>query len=84
MIAPLPLSQKCTFSSPFVGRSVSIFPFGSHAHVPIQYLWRPYQLVVWNWNRKTLIKQSPRLLHHPPPLAAQSDPVAQERVVLTR
>jgi nitrate reductase gamma subunit len=86
MIAPLPPVAKMHLL--FAYLLVAVFPFSRLVHmliVPIQYLWRPYQLVVWNWNRKTLIKQSPRPLHQPLPLPAQaSDPAAQERAVLTR
>ncbi|MBM3800678.1 MAG: respiratory nitrate reductase subunit gamma [Acidimicrobiia bacterium] len=88
MIAPLPLAVKMHIL--FAYLLVAVFPFSRLVHmliVPIQYLWRPYQLVVWNWNRKTLIKQSPRSLRHPvtlPVPAQASDPVAEQRAVVTR
>jgi nitrate reductase gamma subunit len=36
---------------------VLLFPFSRLMHAlvaPIDYLWRPYQRVIWNWNRKTI------------------------------
>jgi nitrate reductase gamma subunit len=42
---------------------IGVFGFSRLVHmlvVPISYLWRPYQVVVWNWNRKRLRGQAPR------------------------
>jgi nitrate reductase gamma subunit len=36
---------------------ILLFPFSRLMHslvAPIDYLWRPYQRVMWNWNRKTI------------------------------
>ncbi|MCB9186483.1 MAG: respiratory nitrate reductase subunit gamma [Flavobacteriales bacterium] len=36
---------------------IAIIPFTRFVHflvAPIDYLWRGYQLVIWNWNRKTI------------------------------
>jgi len=86
MITPLPHAVKLHIF--FAYLLVAVFPFSRLVHmliVPIQYLWRPYQLVVWNRNRKTLIRQSPRPLRHAQPRPAQaSDPTAQEGAALTR
>ncbi len=41
---------------------IAIIPFSRFMHflvAPIDYLWRRYQLVIWNWNRKA-IRQSTR------------------------
>jgi nitrate reductase gamma subunit len=38
---------------------LAIVPFTRFVHflvAPIDYLWRGYQLVIWNWNRKTIRK----------------------------
>lgn len=38
---------------------VGVLPFTRLVHFlvpPISYLWRPYQLVIWNWDRKTIRK----------------------------
>lgn len=38
---------------------VAILPFTRLVHFlvpPISYLWRPYQLVIWNWDRKKIRK----------------------------
>lgn len=38
---------------------IAIIPFTRFIHflvAPIDYLWRGYQLVIWNWNRKTIRK----------------------------
>ena len=38
---------------------IGIIPFTRFVHflvVPIDYIWRKYQLVIWNWDRKTIRK----------------------------
>ena len=38
---------------------IAIIPFTRFMHflvAPVDYLWRGYQLVIWNWNRKTIRK----------------------------
>ena len=40
---------------------ILIFPFTRLVHVivaPFHYLWRPYQVVIWNWDRKRVRKAS--------------------------
>lgn len=52
-VATLPLIPKLHILNAFL--LVSIFPFTRLVHIlsfPITYLWRPYQLVVWNRRRK--------------------------------
>lgn len=57
MIAPLPTAVKMHIVNAFV--FVAIVPFSRLVHMlvpPIHYLWRPYQIVIWNWDRRR---------HHP-------------------
>ena len=61
MIALLPLVVKLHIVNAYL--LVAVFGFSRLVHmlvVPIAYLWRPYQVVVWNWNRKRLRGQAPR------------------------
>lgn len=54
-IAPLPLGIKLHVLNAWL--LLAVFPFSRLVHMlvaPIHYLWRPYQLVVWNWNRKKI------------------------------
>ncbi len=51
-IAPLPLVVKLHIIGAFL--ILLIFPFSRLVHmvsIPITYLWRPYQVVQWNWDR---------------------------------
>ncbi|HXI23209.1 MAG TPA: respiratory nitrate reductase subunit gamma [Pyrinomonadaceae bacterium] len=53
MIAPLPLAVKAHIINAYI--FLLILPFSRLVHmlvVPIHYLWRPYQVVIWNWDRK--------------------------------
>lgn len=53
MIAPLPTAVKMHIANAFV--FVAIVPFSRLVHMlvpPIHYLWRPYQIVIWNWDRR--------------------------------
>ena len=53
MIAPLPLAVKAHIVNAYV--FLAILPFSRLVHmlvVPIHYLWRPYQIVIWNWDRR--------------------------------
>lgn len=39
---------------------VALIPFSRFVHflvVPVHYLWRSYQIVIWNWDRKRIRKQ---------------------------
>lgn len=54
-VAGMPLLVKTHIVSAFI--LVGILPFTRLVHfliLPISYIWRPYQLVVWNWNRKMI------------------------------
>lgn len=87
MIAPLPTMVKLHIVNAFV--LVGILPFSRLVHmlvVPLQYLWRPYQLVVWNSNRKTLRPRSPWLQPQPAdaPKAVTGERTAGGRQVVTR
>jgi nitrate reductase gamma subunit len=60
-IKPLPHIIKTHMINAFL--IVAIFPFSRLVHMvslPITYLWRPYQVVVWNWNRKKIRGQYQR------------------------
>lgn len=53
MIAPLPTAVKMHIANAFL--FVAIVPFSRLVHMlvpPIHYLWRPYQIVIWNWDRR--------------------------------
>jgi nitrate reductase gamma subunit len=53
MIAPLPLIVKLHILNAYV--LVAVFGFSRLVHmlvIPITYLWQPYQVVIWNWNRR--------------------------------
>ena len=75
MIAPLPLAVKAHIVNAYI--FLAILPFSRLVHmlvVPIHYLWRPYQIVIWNWDRR-------RHLRHSPPPAQQ--PTTVTRPVVT-
>lgn len=85
MIAPLPHLVKTHILVAYL--LVAVFPFSRLVHmliVPIQYLWRPYQLVVWNWNRKTRFRQAQSLFHLQLAVTESAGLAAQEREVVTR
>lgn len=55
MVKPLPHIIKTHIINAFL--IIAIFPFSRLVHMvslPIEYLWRPYQVVIWNWNRKKI------------------------------
>lgn len=82
MIIPLPLIVKFHIINVFL--LIAIFPFSRLVHmlvVPIAYLWRPYQLVIWNRNPKTL---RPRSARPNPQLADAPVAVTGERVTAGR
>ena len=46
-----------------------IFPFTRLVHflvAPFHYLWRPYQRVIWNWDRRTVRRPESAWNQHPP------------------
>ncbi len=69
MIAPLPVVVKLHILNAWA--ILTVFGFSRLVHMlvaPVHYLWRPYQLVVWNWNRKRIRKTAP---HRPSPIASE-------------
>jgi nitrate reductase gamma subunit len=76
LIAPLPVVVKLHILNAYL--LIAVFGFSRLVHmlvVPLQYLWRPYQVVVWNWNRRKLRGQAPR----PKPQPAEAPMPAGER-----
>jgi nitrate reductase gamma subunit len=48
---------------------ILIFPFTRLIHIlvaPFHYLWRPYQVVIWYWDKKRIRKASTEWSKHPP------------------
>src|SRR5215467_6692231 len=77
MIAPLPWSIKAHVLNAYV--LVAVFGFSRLVHmlvIPIAYLWRPYQLVIWNWDRKRIRGQAPSLRPQPDAVSCPVDEVA--------
>jgi nitrate reductase gamma subunit len=70
MITPMPLIVKLHIIGAFL--ILLVFPFSRLVHmisIPITYLWRPYQVVQWNWDRKKIRGQYTR---QKPEIARQS------------
>ena len=60
MIAPLPMAVKAHIVNAYI--FLAILPFSRLVHmlvVPIHYLWRPYQVVIWNWDRRRNRRHAP-------------------------
>jgi nitrate reductase gamma subunit len=60
-LAPLPLAVKLHVTGAYL--LLLVFPFSRLVHmvaVPLHYLWRPYQQVLWNWDRRGRLPQAPR------------------------
>ncbi|MCF8368050.1 MAG: respiratory nitrate reductase subunit gamma [Bacteroidales bacterium] len=54
-VSAMPLSVKIHIISAFV--LIGMIPFTRFVHFlvyPFSYLWRPYQYVIWNWDRKKI------------------------------
>lgn len=82
MIAPLPLAVKLHMLNAYV--FLAILPFSRLVHmlvVPIHYLWRPYQVVIWNWDRRKIRGQAPR---PKPKIVEAMAPVTGERAAATK
>ena len=76
MIAPLPMAVKAHIINAYI--FLAILPFSRLVHmlvVPVQYLWRPYQVVIWNWDRRRNRRHAP---------AAQKQSAAATRPVTVR
>jgi nitrate reductase gamma subunit len=86
MIAPLPLVVKLHILNAYL--LVAVFGFSRLVHmlvIPIQYLWRPYQVVIWNWNRRRMRGQAPRPRPQPVEVTLPvSEPVTEGRPAFTR
>lgn len=55
VVAAMPLAVKLHVVGAFL--LLALVPFSRLVHfvvAPFHYLWRPYQLVIWNWDRKRL------------------------------
>lgn len=68
MIAPLPTAVKMHIVNAFA--FVAIVPFSRLVHMlvpPIHYLWRPYQVVIWNWDRRRNRRHAPTPQKQPTP-----------------
>lgn len=69
MIAPLPMAVKAHIVNAYI--FLAILPFSRLVHmlvVPIQYLWRPYQVVIWNWDRRRHQRHAPKPRKEPVPV----------------
>ncbi len=70
MIAPLPMAVKAHIINAYI--FLAILPFSRLVHmlvVPIHYLWRPYQVVIWNWDRRRNRRHAPKPAKEPAPVA---------------
>jgi nitrate reductase gamma subunit len=80
-LAPLPLAVKLHVAGAYL--LMLVFPFSRLVHmvaVPLQYLWRPYQQVMWNWDRRRRLPQSPA----PAPRPGARAPAAGERAPVVK
>ena len=78
MIAPLPAAVKTHIVNAFV--ILAILPFSRLVHmlvVPIHYLWRPYQIVIWNWDRRRDQRHRKPKAEKPPVPARDEVPVGE-------
>jgi nitrate reductase gamma subunit len=69
MIVPLPMVVKIHMINAYV--FLAILPFSRLVHmlvVPIHYLWRPYQVVIWNWDRRRNRPLAPGPARQPVPV----------------
>jgi nitrate reductase gamma subunit len=81
MIAPLPLAVKLHIVNAYV--FLAILPFSRLVHmlvVPIHYLWRPYQLVIWNYDRRRNSRFRPAPTKQP---VIAEEPVVKESVAVS-
>jgi len=61
LVSPLPLIIKLHIVNAYL--ILVVFPFSRLVHMvslPIAYIWRPYQKVVWNWDRRKIRAQYSR------------------------
>lgn len=84
-IAPLPLAIKLHVMNAWL--LIAVFPFSRLVHmlvVPIPYLWRPYQVVIWNWNRRKIrgvaLRPKPRVADVAAPLSGELKPTSRPAI----
>jgi nitrate reductase gamma subunit len=81
MIAPLPMAVKAHIVNASV--FVAIVPFSRLVHMlvpPIHYLWRPYQIVIWNWDRRRNRPHQPQPRKQP---VTAPEPIIGDSVTVT-
>jgi nitrate reductase gamma subunit len=85
MIAPLPMAIKLHVMNAWL--LIAVFPFSRLVHMlvaPIPYLWRPYQVVIWNWNRNKLrgyaLRPKPRPVDTAVPLSSELKPTSRPAI----
>ncbi len=85
MLAPLPLAVKLHVLN--ASLLVAVFPFSRLVHmlvVPINYLWRPYELVIWNRTRRRMVAPAPGPALPASELTLPSRPRISDQPVTTR
>jgi nitrate reductase gamma subunit len=85
-LSALPVVVKLHILNAYV--LAAVFGFSRLVHmlvVPIHYLWRPYQVVIWNWNRKRARRRGPRPELQPAPDSVPAlEPAQKGQPVFTR
>lgn len=79
MIEPLPLVIKLHIVNFYL--LLIVFPFSRLVHmlvIPLQYLWRPYQIVIWNWNRRRAQAHAPQPARQPAGVTSPADEAVAE------
>jgi nitrate reductase gamma subunit len=82
MIAPLPMAVRAHIVNAFV--FLAILPFSRLVHmlvVPINYLWRPYQIVIWNWDHRRNRPHAPTPKKQP---IVSPQPIVPDAVTVTQ
>jgi nitrate reductase gamma subunit len=86
MLSALPVVVKLHILNAYL--LAAVFGFSRLVHmlvVPIQYLWRPYQVVIWNWNRRRAARRAPgRQLQPAPDSVPALESPQKGQPVLTR
>jgi nitrate reductase gamma subunit len=79
-IAPLPFVVKAHIVNAYV--FLAILPFSRLVHmmvIPVHYLWRPYQIVIWNWDRRRDRRHRPKPTRRPEPV---TKPVPKDEIAI--
>ncbi len=66
-VSAMPWTVKLHIFSAFL--IIAVIPFTRFVHflvAPIDYIWRSYQLVIWNWNRTTIRRSTVWFFGHRP------------------